>query len=84
MHGCDTSTVNTYPITNLISNINTNDYITFNNITCLKGEVATNSESPLSANVLPHFDIQFEMNTLSPTIQPTEIQLHLDLHYNQL
>eukprot|EP01084_Bolivina_argentea_P185924 320544_1 len=75
MRGWNISTVTTYPITNLISNINTNDYITFKNIICLHGDVLSNNEIPLSTNILPHFDIEFTMYTFSttsiPTLQPT-------------
>ncbi len=52
-------------ITLLTSNIpNTNDYITFN-----KYYMFTNSAP---GNILPHFDIQFETNTFSPTMESTK------------
>ena len=72
MDGWDISTVTAYP-TDLISSIpNTNnDQITFKQITCLKGDVSLNNANEFTADILPHFDIQFEMASLSPSKSPT-------------
>eukprot|EP01083_Nonionella_stella_P047137 126186_1 len=71
MDGWNMSTLASYP-PNLVSSIpGTNHQITFKHITCLHGEVATNQHRNFTASILPHFDIEFELMTVSPTALPT-------------